>query len=198
MINASFTFTASESRGILDKIIELDIKFATFNPIRECSYFLLHQNWRHRIYCLTFATDKIKIAFCTALQARGTSRLKHRPLLYVANRDFICRRTNSETYFRRNQLAHQALGDYEMPMGFGQTLRFEKLNKCNVNVSSCTENELVPQRVSSEDNTFNVDSLLVDDEKEYHYFLILGVSRLVNLIEGTTTLLQRVLCRNAC
>ena len=33
MINTLFTFTASGSGWILDKITELDIKFATFNPI---------------------------------------------------------------------------------------------------------------------------------------------------------------------
>ena len=72
MINTLFTFTASGSGWILDKIIELDIKFATFNPIRDPPTFLPHQNWRHRIYCSTFATDKITIASCTALQLRGT------------------------------------------------------------------------------------------------------------------------------
>ena len=57
--------------------------------------------------------------------------LKHGPLLYVASRDSIGRRTSPETYFPRNHLAHQAVGDCEMPMAFGQMLQFEKLNKCN-------------------------------------------------------------------
>ena len=114
----------------------------------------------------------------------------------MASRDSIGRRTSPETYSPRNQLAHQAVGDYEMPMGFGQMLRFEKLNKCNVNVFRYTENELVPLRFSREDSTFNVDLLLVDDGQEYHYVLILDLLRRVNLIKGTTSLFQRVLCRN--
>ena len=38
MINTLFTFTASGSGWILDTIIELDIKIATFDPIRGSSY----------------------------------------------------------------------------------------------------------------------------------------------------------------
>ena len=36
----------------------------------------------------------------------------------------------------------------------------------------------------------------MDDGQEYHYVLILDLLRLVNLIKGTTSLFQRVLCRN--
>ena len=108
----------------------------------------------------------------------------------------IGRRTSPETYSPRNQLAHQAVGEYENPTGFGQMLRFEKLNKSNVNVFSYTENELVPLRVSRKDGIFNVDLLLVDDGQEYHYVLILDLLKLVNLIKGTTSLFPRVLCRN--
>ena len=38
LLNTLFTFTASGSGWILDKIVELEVKFATFNPIRGSSY----------------------------------------------------------------------------------------------------------------------------------------------------------------
>ena len=38
MVNTLFTFTASGSGWILDKILELDVNFATFNPISGSSY----------------------------------------------------------------------------------------------------------------------------------------------------------------
>ena len=194
MINTLFTFTASGSGWILDKITELDIKFATFNPIRGSSYLPTPPELEapHLLLNIRNRQDHNCFLYCFT----AAWHLKHGPLLYVASRDSIGRRTSPETYSSRNQLAHQAVGDYEIPMGFGQMLRFEKLNKCNVNVFRYTENELVPLRVSREDNTFNVDLLLVDDGQEYHYVLILDLLRLVNLIKGTTSLFQRVLCRN--
>ena len=38
LLNALFTFTASGSVWILEKIVDLDVKFATFNPIRGSSF----------------------------------------------------------------------------------------------------------------------------------------------------------------
>ena len=170
----------------MDKIIELDIKFATFNPIRGSSYLPTPPELEapHLLLNIRNRQDHNCFLYCFT----AAWHLKHGPLLYAASRDSIGRRTNPETYSPRNQLAHQAVGDYEMPMGFGQMLRFEKLNKCNVNVFRYTENELVPLRVSREDSTFNVDLLLVDDGQEFHYVLILDLLRLVNLIKGTTSL----------
>ena len=84
-----------------------------------------------------------------------------------------------------------------MPMGFGQMLRFEKLNDCKINVFRYTENQLVPLRVTREKGDgLEIDLLLVDDGQEYHYILILDLLRLVSMVKGTTTLYQRVLCKN--
>ena len=148
MVNTLFTFTASGSGWILDKILELDVNFATFNPIRGSSYLptppeldasRLLLNIRNRqdhncfLYCFTAAWH-----------------LKNGPLLYVAGRDSIARRTSPDTYSKRNPIAHQANGVFEMPMGFGQMLRFETLNDCKINVFRYTEKQLVPLRVTRE------------------------------------------------
>ena len=82
-------------------------------------------------------------------------------------------------------------------MGFGQMLRFEKLNNCKISVFRYTETHLVPLRVPREKGDgLEIDLLLVDDGQEYHYILILDLLRLVNLVKGTTSFCQRVLCRN--
>ena len=81
-------------------------------------------------------------------------------------------------------------------MGFGQMLRFEQLNDCKINVFRYIEKQIVPLRVSRETReNLEIDLLVVDDGQEYHYILIHDLLRLVNLVKGTTTLQQRVLCR---
>ena len=40
MLNTFFTFTASGSGWLLDRIVEIDVKFATFSPIRGSSFLL--------------------------------------------------------------------------------------------------------------------------------------------------------------
>ena len=68
-------------------------------------------------------------------------------------------------------------------MGFGQMLRFEELNKCEINVFRYTVNQLVPLRVTRQKgDLLKIDLLLVDDGQEYHYILILDLVRLVTLV----------------
>ena len=105
MTNTLFTFTASGSGWIMDRIVELEVRFATFNPIRGSSYLptppeldasRLLLNIRNRqdhncfLYCFTAAWH-----------------LKYGPLLFVASRDSSAKRTSPDTYSNRNQLAHQ-------------------------------------------------------------------------------------------
>ena len=86
---------------------------------------------------------------------------------------------------------------FEMPMGFGQMLGFEELNNCKINGFRHTEKQLVPLRVTREvSDVVKIDLLLVDDGQENHYILILDILSLVSNATGTTTLSQRVLCRN--
>ena len=195
MVNTLFTFTASGSGCILDKILELDVNFATFNPIRGSSYLPTPPELDASRLLLNIRKRQDHNCFLYCFTA--TWHLKNGPLLYVASRDSIARRTSPDTYSRRNPLAHQAKGEFEMQMGFGQMLRFEKLNNCKINVFRYTEKQLVPLRVTRETNdNFEIDLLLVDDGQEYHYILIQDLLRLVSLVKGTTSLQHRVLCRN--
>ena len=191
MVNTLFTFTASGSGWILNKILELDVSFATFNPIRGSSYLPTPPELDASRLLLNIRNRQDHNSIKTAWH------FKNGPLLYVAGRDSIARRTSPDTYSKRNPIAHQANGVFEMPMGFGQILRFEKLNDCKINVFRYTEKQLNLLRVTREKGDgLEIDMLLVDDGQEYHYILILELLRLVTLVKRNTTLQHRVLCRN--
>ena len=195
LLNTLFTFTASGSGWILEKIVNLDVKFATFNPIRGFSYLPTppELDASHLLLNIRNRQDHNCFLYCFT----AAWHLKHGPLLYFAGRDSLAKRTSPDTYSRRNILAHQAEGEFDMPMGFGQMLRFEKLNDCKINVFRYTEKQLVPLRVTREKGDgLEIDLLLVDDEQEYHYILILDLLRLASMVKGTTTLNHRVVCRN--
>ena len=71
-----------------------------------------------------------------------------------------------------------------MPMGFGQMLRFEKLNDCKINVFRYTEKQLVPLQVTRQKRDgLQIDLLLVDDGQEYHCILILDLLRLFTMVK---------------
>ena len=126
----------------------MNLELAIFNPIRGSSYppnplemeaSRLFLNIRNRqnhncfLYCFTAAWH-----------------IKYGPLLYVAGRDTIKKKTNPQTYSMCNPLAHQAEGEFFMPIGLGQMLRYKKLNDCKINVFRCNEKQLVPLRVTRE------------------------------------------------
>ena len=60
-----------------------------------------------------------------------------------------------------------------------------------------SEKQLLPLRVTRETkDNLEIDLLLVDDEQEYQYILILDLLRLVSFVKGTSTITHRVLSRN--
>ena len=153
------------------------MKFAIFNPIRGSSYLPTPPE-------LDASRDHNCFLYCFT----AVWHLKHGPLLYAAGRDTFRNRESPQTYSSRNPLAHQAEGEFDMPMGFGQMLRFEKLNDCKIKVFRYTEKQLVPLRVTRQKGDgLEIDLLLVDDGQEYHYILMLDLLRLVSMVKGTTT-----------
>ena len=138
MTNTLFTFTASGSGWIMDRIVELEVKFATFNPIRGSSYLPTPPELDASRLLLIIRNRQDHNCFLYCFTAAW--HLKYGPLLYVASRDSSANRTSPDTYSSRNPLAHQAVGDFEMPMGFGQMTRFEQLNDCRINVFRYIEN----------------------------------------------------------
>ena len=195
MVNTLYTFTASGSGWILKKIVELDVKFTIFNPIRGFSYLPtpLEMNASRLLLNIRNRQDHNCFLYCFT----DAWHLKHGPLLYVAGRDSIQHRTCPQTYSSRNPPAHQTEGEFEMPMCFGQMLRFQKLNDRKINVFRYTKKQLVLLGVTRQKGDgLEIDLLLVDDGQVYHYILIIDLLRLVTLVKGTTALNKRVLCRN--
>ena len=72
LLNLLFTFTASGSRRVLDKIVQLDIDFATLNPIRGFSYWPTPAEFHASDLLLNIETEMIIIAFYTVLLQLGT------------------------------------------------------------------------------------------------------------------------------
>ena len=54
--------------------------------------------------------------------------------LFLSKNEVWRLRPNSETYSPSNPFTHQTVGDFEKPMAFSQSSRFENLNKVEVNV----------------------------------------------------------------
>ena len=83
------------------------------------------------------------------------------------------------------------------PLLYNSGFDSRKNQRCKINLFRYIEKQLVPLRVTREiSDVLEIDLLLVDDGQEYHYIMILGILRLVSIVRGTTTLCQRVLCRN--
>ena len=147
---------------IMDRIVELEVKFATFNPIRGSSYLPTPPELDESRLLLNIRNRQDHNCFLYCFTAAW--HLKYGPLLYVASRDSSAKRTSPDTYSSRNPLAYQAVGVFEVPIGFGQMTRFEKLNDCRINVFRYFEKQLVPLLVSRETReNFEIDLLLVDD-----------------------------------
>ena len=158
MINTLFTFTASGSGWLIDKIVQLDINFAAFNPIRGSSY--LPSPPELEASCLLLNIRNRQDHNCFLYCFIAAWHLKYGPLLYVGSRDSKNRRTNPDRYSKRNPIAHQAKGDFDMPMGFHNMVRLEKINNCKIIVFRFDKKQLVPLRVSREpDKELDIDFL---------------------------------------
>ena len=147
-VNTQFTFTASGGGWIVQKIVKLDVKFPIFNPNRGSSYIptLPELNASRLLLNIRNRQDHNRFLYCFS----AAWHLKHESLLYVAGRATLRNRTCPQDNSRRNPLAHQAGGKFDMPMSLGQMLRFEKLNDCKINVFRYNEKQLVFLRVTRE------------------------------------------------
>ena len=94
-------------------------------------------------------------------------------------------------------MTYQPVGDFEMPMAFNQILRFENLNKVQVNVFRFQKKEPIPLRISKRQQLpFILDLLLLCDGRAYHYVLIKDLKILVNNLKQQVPRSSSKLCRN--
>ena len=193
MLTSLVTFTTHGSGWVFKKIIGLNIRLVSHVPIRGSSYIALppflenmkcllnirnHGDNNCFIYCYVAAWH---FKFGPSLHENVTWRM----------------RTSPETYNTSNELAHQPLGEYEMPMGFNQIPRFEKANKVQVNVFQYRQKNLIPILISKQNEfRFVLDLLLVTNGQTHHYVLIKDLKVLVNKIRGLSPRAGSVICRN--
>ena len=138
-----FSFTAHRSGWTVDKIKTVELKMANFAPVRGSSYLALpselqgvrsllnirnHLDNKCFLYCFTAAYH---LFYGPPLQT-GSWRTVTSPPLYSSN----------------NPPAHQAIGDFDMPMGFKEMPKFEILNNVQVNVFRYENKQLFPLRLS--------------------------------------------------
>ena len=193
MLTSLVTFTTHGSGWVLKQIIGLNIRLVSHLPIRGSSYIALppfldnmkcllnirnHGDNKCFIYCYVAAWH---FKFGPSLHESVSWRL----------------RTSPETYSAVNILAHQPLGEYEMPMGFKQIPKFEKTNKVQVNIFQYHKKNLIPLLISKQkDFRFTLDLLLLTDEQTHHYVLIKDLRVFVNNIKGLSPRSGSVICRN--
>ena len=103
--------------------------------------------------------------------------------------------TSPEHYSSNNPLAKQPIGEYDMPMGFHQMGKFEKLNNVRVNVFRF-DTKLIPLRVSNHSNyEFDLDLLLISDGAMHHYALIRNLKALLHKSKNAQPRLDSHVCR---
>ena len=143
----------------------VELKMANFAPVRGSSYLALpselqgirsllnirnHLDNKCFLYCFTTAYH---LFYGPPLQT-DTWRTVTSPPLYSSN----------------NPSAHQAIGDFDMPMGFKDMANFAILNTVPVNVFRYENKQLFPLRLSKNyDFEFTLDLVLLQDDQIYHY-----------------------------
>ena len=111
-----FTFRASGSVWLFDRIVEIDFKLAYFKPIKGLSYLPIPPVLDASLSLINISNRQDHKCFLHCFTSAW--HLKYGPLLYVASRDSHRIRTNPDTYSIFNPLPHQAIGEFHMSMGF--------------------------------------------------------------------------------
>ena len=155
MLTVLATFASSGSGWILEKFINLDVKFARYRPVNGFSYLPL----------------PVKIANCRGLlNIRNHNDQNCFKYCYIAayhlhnnisleryGRNSNTERTSPDKYSN----LEKPLGDFEMSMGFDDVKECEPLNNVQVNVFGYEKGQLYPLRVSNYESSFVMDLLLL-------------------------------------
>ena len=162
------------SGWVLETVLEFDVKFARFRPIRSSSFIAL----------------PTKIANCCGLlNIRNHDDQQYFRYRYVAayhlyncisldrfDQNYQYAKTSPTIY---NQLGiHLPLGEFE-PMGLEDILNFDKLNDVQVNVLGYDNGQLCPLKFSSHESEFVTDLLLLYDGDHHPYVLITHLVKVV-------------------
>ena len=160
-----FSFAAHESGWIVDKIKTVELKMVNFAPVRGSFYLALPselQGVRSLVNIRNHLDNKCFLyCFTTAYH------LFYGPLLQS---DAWRTVTSPPLYSSNNPSTHQAIRDFDLPMGFKNMANFEILNNVHVNVFRY-EKQLFPLHLSKNyDFEFTLHLLILQDDQIYHCF----------------------------
>ena len=94
-------------------------------------------------------------------------------------------------------MAHQLVGEFEMPMAFNQIPRSENLSKIQVNVFRYQKKDLIPLRLSKrQELPFILDLLLLSNSQAYLYVLIKDLKILISNWKQHIPRSSSKICRN--
>lgn len=131
MMNNLVNFASNGSGWILEKILEGELKLASFSPIKGSSYLALPADLNSEASLLNIRNIGDHKCFLYSFVAWHHIN-EGEPLVPPGSN--WRKRTNPCTYSPRNPRAHQPVGEYDMPMPLNQIDLFEKENSVNVNV----------------------------------------------------------------
>ena len=132
MLATLYTFTASGSGWMVDKIVQLEIRLALFAPMTCSSYIALPNKLQNSNSILNIRNREDHNCFLYCFTAAW--HRKYGPALTPPGQHPRLNRTDPRTYSDANPVAHQPRGEFDMPMGLGQIPRFEEINKCRINI----------------------------------------------------------------
>ena len=181
MLSSFVSFTSHGSGWVLEKNICLNICIVSHLPVRGSCYNALPLQLQNMKFLLTVRNREDNNWFLYCYSEAG--HYKYGPSLHENVSRHL--RTSPETYKRTINLAHQPIGEFEMPMGFNQVPKFEKLHNVHVNIFQYRQNALLP--LLNPKNTsfcFTLDLLLLIDGRTHQYVLIKDFKLFVSNIEG--------------
>ena len=180
MMSVLTTFNSLGSGWTLEKVLKVDVKFASFRPILGSSYIAFPSKIANCRGFLNVRNHEDQDCFRYCFVA--AYHMYHQISLDRIDRNCQTDKASPTTY---NQPGlHQPLGDFTMPMGFAEILQFERLNNVQVNVFGYDNGQFFPLKISSYSSDFVMDLLLLYDCDRHHYVLITNLVKVVCYVRG--------------
>ena len=193
MLTSLLSFTAHGSGWMLKEITGVHVKLVSYLPIRGSSYLPLPTSLQSMNCLLNIRNREDNNCFLYCYVAAWHFNFGQSLYDNVGWR----MKTSPQTYSASNPLAHQPMGEFQMPMGFNDIPRFENLNIVQVNVFRYQKKGLIPLRISKkQDFPFILDLLLLSDGQAYHYVLIKDLKLFVSNIRQHVPRSGSKICRN--
>ena len=131
MIQTLVSFASHGSGWSVDSINKSQLVLTRFAPIRGSSYIALPTALARYCHLLNVRNQSDNNCFKYCFTA--AYHTKYGPPLYGEKSSWRVK-TSPHTYSLQNPVAHQPVGEFDMPMSLNDIPRFERLNNVQVNV----------------------------------------------------------------